>query len=348
MRRLITALARLLAGRASTSQEVTPIGFVPRTGGFSEAHKRDLDALIRRELESGVPGLTVAVLDDGKIVWSDGYGVANSVSRRAMTVNTRLEAASLGKPITTYAALRLVESGKLELRRPLSSYLREQFVRNDQHRDQITTWNVLTHTSGLSNNLLESDHEVGFTPGSQFSYSGVGFMYLQRVIEEVSGAAFNDFMTQTIFTPLGMTCSSYFRAARTAPRSRGHACLLGFTLPMPFASNAQPNAANLLCSTAPDLAKFVAELMAPTLVSPALVEQMLTRQVPADQNSWWGLGIGLYRGPQSTCFWHWGDNLDFQSYVIGCPHEKIGVVVLTNSSRGLGSARKIAAWALEH
>src|SRR5215472_12175783 len=66
--------------------------------------------------------------------------------------------------------------------------------------------------------------------------------------------------------------SSYFRAARTAPRSRGHAFLLGLALPMPFA----PNAANLLCSTAPDRAKFVAELMAPTLVSRALVEQMLT------------------------------------------------------------------------
>jgi CubicO group peptidase (beta-lactamase class C family) len=172
-------------------------------------------------------------------------------------------------------------------------------------------------------------------------------MYLQRVIEEVSGAAFNDFMTEMIFTPLGMTRSSYSRALRTAPRSRGHAYLLGFALPMPFAPNAQPNAANLLCSTAPDLAKFVAELMAPTLVSEALVEQMVTPQVPADQNSWWGLGIGLYRGPQSTCFWHWGDNLDFQSYLIGCPHEKIGVVVMTNSSRGLGPARKIAARALE-
>ena len=186
-----------------------------------------------------------------------------------------------------------------------------------------------------------------FTPGSQFSYSGVGFMYLQRVIEEVSGAAFNDFMTETIFTPLGMTRSSYSRALRTAPRSRGHAYLLGFSLPMPFAPNTHPNAANLLCSTAPDLAKLVAELMAPTLVSRTLVEQMLTPQVAADHNSWWGLGIGLYRGPQSTCFWHWGDNLDFQSYLIGCPHERIGVVVMTNSSRGLGSARKIAARALE-
>ena len=345
--RLITALARLLSGKTRPSQEITPIGFVPRTGGSSEANNRELDTLIRHELGSGIPGLTVAVLDDGKVVWSDAYGLSNSVSRRAMTVDTRLEAASLGKPITTYGALRLVEEGKLELRRPLSGYLREQFVKSDSHRDQITTWSVLTHTSGLSNNLLESDHEVAFTPGSQFSYSGVGFMYLQRVIEEVSGSAFNDFMTETIFRPLGMTHSSYFRALRTAPRSRGHAYLLGFALPMPFAPNVQPNAANLLCSTAPDLAKFVAELMAPTLVSQALVEQMLTPQVPADQNSWWGLGIGLYRGPQSTCFWHWGDNLDFQSYLIGCPHEKIGAVVMTNSSRGLGPARKIAARALE-
>jgi len=263
-----------------------------------------------------------------------------------MTVDTRLEAASLGKPITAYAALRLVEAGKLDLRKPLGSYLREQFVKSDQHRDQISTRTVLTHTSGLSNNLIESDHRVAFTPGSRFSYSGVGFMYLQRVIQEVSGADFNDFISETIFTPLGMTCSSYSRALRTAPRARGHAYLLGVAVPMPFAPNAQPNAANLLCSTALDLAKFVAELMAPTLVSRALVEQMLTPQVRAE-NSWWGLGIGLYRGPQSTCFWHWGDNLDFQSYLIGCPHEKIGAVVLTNSSRGLKSARKIAARALE-
>ena len=345
--RLITAFARLLAGRSRTSQEVTPIGFVPRTGGFSEASKRDLDTLIRHELGSGIPGLTVAVLDDGKIVWSDGYGVVNAVSRKAMTVDTRLEAASLGKPITTYAALRLVEAGELDLRRPLSSYLRKQFVSGDRYRDQITTWNVLTHSSGLSNNLLESEHEVAFTPGSQFSYSGVGFMYLQRVIEQVSGAAFDDFLTETIFTPLGMTRSSYFRAARTAPRARGHACLLGLAVPMPSAPNAHPNAANLLCSTAPDLAKFIAELMDPTLVSRALVEQVLTPQISTDQNSWWGLGIGLYQGPQSTCFWHWGDNLDFQSYLIGCRHEKIGVVVMTNSSRGLGPARKIAARALE-
>jgi CubicO group peptidase (beta-lactamase class C family) len=347
MMRPITAFARLLAGRSSISHEVTPIGFVARTGEFSEASKRDLDTLIRHELRSGIPGLTVAVLDDGKTVWSDGYGVADSVFRRAMTVNTRLEAASLGKPITTYASLRLVEAGKLDLRRPLSSYLREQFVRGDRESDQITAWNVLTHTSGLSNNLLESEHKVVFTPGSQFSYSGVGFMYLQRVIEEVSSAAFNDFLTESIFTPLGMTGSSYFRAARTAPRARGHAYLLGLALPMPFAPNVQPNAANLLCSTAPDLAKFVAELLDPTLVSRALVEQMLTPQISADQKSWWGLGIGLYRGPQSTGFWHWGDNLDFQSYLIGCRREKIGVVVMTNSSRGLGPARKIAARALE-
>jgi hypothetical protein len=71
---------------------------------------------------------------------------------------------------------------------------------------------------------------------------------------------------------------------------------------MPFAPNAPQNAANLLCSTAPDLAKFVAELIAPTLVSRTLVEQILTPQVAANPNTCWGLGIGLYRDPQSTCF----------------------------------------------
>jgi hypothetical protein len=62
---LIAALTRLLAGGPTPSQEITLIDFVPRTGGFSEAHKRALDSLIRHELESGIPGLTLAVLDDG-------------------------------------------------------------------------------------------------------------------------------------------------------------------------------------------------------------------------------------------------------------------------------------------
>jgi len=324
-----------------------PMAFSPNPETPVERRKADLDALIHRAMNrENIPGLSVALVQDGAMVWSHGYGVANSITRRRLVAETPLEAASLGKTLTAYATLKLVEEGRLDLKRPLSSYLTKQFIDDPQYRDQISAWNVLTHTSGLSNNLMESHHAVAFVPGSRFSYSGVGFMYLQDVIEQVTRTPFNDFMTHTIFEPLGMSSSSYFRSAYEARMSRGHAYIFDFAIPMPFAPIAQPNAANLLCSTAPDLARFEAELMSPTLMSRKLVAEMLTPQMRANADVWWGLGIGLCRAGNSNCFWHWGDNLDFESYMMGCPQEKLDVVVMTNSSRGLGVAREVAAKAL--
>jgi len=293
-----------------------------------------------------IPGLSVAVVTDGKVAWAQGYGVANSITRRPVASDTPFEAASLGKCLTTYAALKLVQEGRLDLRKPLDEYLRDAFVSDPLQAHKITAWQVMTHTSGLSNNLLEMRHRVSFEPGSRFSYSGVGYMYLQRAIEAITEKPFNDFMTETIFSELDMNSTSYFRAFGEPRIARGHGYIFGFALPMPFAPIRQPNAANLLCSTSSDLAKFVAELMNPTIVDNKLVEQMLTPQVHVSGDLWWGLGIALWKAGESQCFWHWGDNLDFETYLLGCPAEKSGVVVMTNSTRGRLITREVSARAL--
>ena len=146
-----------------------------------------------------------------------------------------------------------------------------------------------------------------------------------------------------------MGSSSYFLSFGEGRIARGHLDLFGQPIPMPFGPIAQPNAANLLCSTAPDLAKFAAELMNPRFLDRNLVAQMLTDQVQGrigkDRVSW-GLGIGLVHTSRGACFWQWGSTKDFKSYVLGCPAEKIGVVILTNSSRGQIIAREIAAQGL--
>jgi len=310
----------------------------------------ELDHLIRAEMaRDNIPGLAIALIHDNQVFWTEAYGVANSFTSRIVLADTPFEAASLGKPLAAYSALELVQEGRLDLHKPLSSYLTQQFVAPSPYRDQITAWHVMTHTSGLSNNLLEFKHEVAFKPGSRFSYSGVGFMYLQRALESITHQPFNDFTTQTVFAQLGMGSTSYFRSFGDDRIARGHVYLLGFALPMPFFPIAQPNAANLLCSAAPDLAKFAVELMNPHLVDRDLISQTLTDQVQGRigrEPVSWGLGIGLHHTPKGTCFWQWGDNMDFESYLLGCPDAKIGVVILTNSSRGRLVAREIAAKAL--
>lgn len=295
--------------------------------------------------DAKVPGLSIALVHDGKLAWAQGYALANSITHRVATVDTPFEAASIGKCLTAYATLKLVDEGRLDLNQPLSRYLDTQFIEDERYRDKITATMVLTHTGGLSNDLMESHHRGAFEPGSRFSYSGVGFMYLQKVIEEVTRQPFDSFMQRTIFAPLRMSSSSYLRSSSEPQMSRGHFHLAGLAAPMPFFPAVQPNAANLLRSTASDLARFESELMNPTPVGSALVHDMLSQQVHVAGDAWWGPGIGLYKkGP--TCFWHWRDNLDFEAYLIGCPEEKIGVVILTNSSRGLGVAREVAAKAL--
>jgi CubicO group peptidase (beta-lactamase class C family) len=324
-----------------------PIPFSPNAE-ISIARKiAELDAFIRTEMERhDITGLSVALISDGKVSWTRGYGVTNSISRRPVRDDTIFEGASLGKCLTTYAALKLVQEGRLDLHKPLSSYLTDQFVANSPWRDQINAWHVMTHTSGLSNDLTESTHAVSFEPGSRFSYSGVGYMYLQQAIEGITRRPFNDFMTQTIFAKLVMGSTSYFRAFGKSHMARGHGYVLGFAMPMPYFPMKQPNAANLLCTTATDLAKFVAELMSPSIVNQNLVDQMLSPQVHMGGDLWWGLGIAVYPAGNSRCFWHWGDNMDFESYLLGCPRERIAVVVMSNSSRGRLITREVAKKAL--
>jgi CubicO group peptidase (beta-lactamase class C family) len=343
---LLFALGSVVSAFRGARQEIAPVPFLLHPEVPIEQRKAHLDAFIREQVSrTRVPGLSIALVHDSKLAWANGYGVANSLTGRVVTPETPFEAASIRKCLTAYAALKLVDEGRLDLEQPLSIYLGEQFVSDDQYRNKITAKTVLTHTSGLSNDLTELKHRVGFEPGSRFFYSGVGFMYLQNVIEEVTRRKFNDFMSETIF-PLGMCTSSYFRVLSQPRMSRGHFHLAGLAVPMPFFPVAQPNAANLLRSTAADLARFASELMNPKLVSQKLVKAMLSQHVHLDGEVWWGLGIGLYNRSTTTCFWHWGDNLDFESYLIGCPDEKIGVVVMTNSSRGLKVAPEIAANAL--
>ena len=92
-------------------------------------------------------------------------------------------------------------------------------------------------------------------------------------------------------------------------------------MPIPYFPIEQPNAANPLCTAAPNLAKFVAELLSPPIVTKNLVDQMLSPQVHMGGDVWLGLGIAVYSAGNSRCFWHRGDNMYFESYLVGCPRE---------------------------
>lgn len=155
-----------------------------------------------------VPGLALGVIEDGA-TWMRGFGRASAMPDRSVAQDTIFEAASLGKPLCAYAALRLVDAGVLELDRPLYEYLTLPDG-NSTRMHRITLRHVLSHTTGLPNwRKGVSVLEPATDPGKKFSYSGEAFFYLQRVVETVSGTPFARFMRDQVLVPLGMESSSF-------------------------------------------------------------------------------------------------------------------------------------------
>ena len=159
---------------------------------------------------TAVPGLSMGVLQDGRLVWQRYEGIADAATHKPVTADSLFPAASLGKPVFAYAALRLVDDGKLDLDRPLKAYVPDH-APADARGDKVTPRQVLSHSTGFRNwrNSVDQPLTPDFDPGSRFQYSGEGFYYLQRVVEKITGGAFEQFMQTRLFEPFGMRSSTY-------------------------------------------------------------------------------------------------------------------------------------------
>jgi CubicO group peptidase (beta-lactamase class C family) len=169
-----------------------------------------LDRLVPELLKAGdVPGLSLAIVRDGRIELQRAYGVKDAASGTPVDADTVFEAASLSKPVFAYAVLKLVDAGKLDLDAPLSKYLPGDYV-EDPRQSAITARRVLSHTSGFPNWRPPGQPlKIHFAPGERFSYSGEGFVYLQKAVERLTGQTLDAVMKRLVFEPLHMASSSY-------------------------------------------------------------------------------------------------------------------------------------------
>src|SRR5271167_1564548 len=124
----------------------------------------------------------MVVIRNGKTTWVHGFGIKESTTGQPVTVETVFEAASLSKPVFAYGVLKLVEQGKLGLDVPLTTYLPKPYIAGDERLAKITARIVLSHRTGFPN-----------WPGERFSYSGEGYIYLQRVVEKITGKPLNEY-----------------------------------------------------------------------------------------------------------------------------------------------------------
>ncbi len=326
-----------------------------------------LDILVPKLMkELHVPGVSIVGIKNRQIAWQRQYGVRSASAAQKVDQDTVFEACSMSKLPAAYIALKLVEQGKLDLDKPLVEYLDKPYLKDEPLHKKITARMVLTHTSGFPNWRKGGWRNGGplpvlFEPGTKFGYSGEGFLYLQRVIEHITGQPWELYAKKQLLDPLGLTLSSYVWEDRFEKLAAA-----GHDRDGKVKSNRRlfrrANAAYSLYCTPREYAKLIIEIMqrdrsAPHSLSAASIQTMLTPAVEATGRQpikrpaqlisnvvYRGLGWAIDKTVHGNRIYHSGSNgTGFRCYCEFDYEAGSGFVIMTNSVNGRQLWERIVA-----
>lgn len=309
-----------------------------------------------------VPGVQVVLIDDWKVVASRAYGLADVASGRAVTTDTRFQAASISKPVAAMAMLAMVEDGALTLDGDVNDKLTSWKVPAPDFDGVVTLAGLLSHTAGTSVSgfpgyaqgdtlptlpqLLDGKGNtdpvrVTTAPGAEHRYSGGGFTIAELMAEDVAGMPFEYIAYREVLAPLGMTRSSYALGGDIGG-PLAFAYDGGGTLVKGNFHNYPEQAAAGLWTTAEDLATFALALGRAANgetglpLTPETARLMLT-----EVQQGYGLGIGTWEESGARYFGHGGSNRGYKTMLRFLPERGEGIVVMTNGDRGAGVFQSI-------
>jgi len=318
-------------------------------------------SLAERMAHYKAPGVSVAIISGGKVVWAGGFGVTEAGTNDSVTATTLFQAASISKPVTATAMLRLVSQGKIALDTNVNRYLTSWQVPDNRFTvtEKVTLRRIASHSAGLTIHgfpgyeagkpvpttvqVLNGEKpantgpvRVDTTPGTIWRYSGGGTTIEQLILTEVTGEAFPALMKRLVLDPTGMTRSTYEQPlpeARAPEAARGYR---GDGTMIPGRWHTYPEMAPAgLWTTPTDLAKWALAIAAAragadtTLLPRAMADQMLTVQKGS-----FGIGPSLDGSGRSFRFGHGGANEGFRADLIYYPEAGVGAAVMVNSDRG--------------
>jgi CubicO group peptidase (beta-lactamase class C family) len=336
--------------------------------------RREVAALVQKEMAGAqLVGVALSLVDDQEVVWAQGFGYADREAGTLATETAVFSAGSVSKLFTAVAVMKLAEQGRIDIDKPLASYLPEFSVRTRYaHAPPVTVRSLLTHHSGLAADLLVlwdqssrgrslwlseplellKDEYLVSPPGSMFSYSNVGYGLLGTLIERVSGMPFESYMAKEVLAPLGMTTAAFAMRPDIDPiTARGYRA--GKAAPDMFFDS---HPAGGLRASALDMSAFIRFVLAGGttpgggLVSAGTLQEMLRRQnagVAMDLDFRIGLGFWLEEVGGFPAVGHNGDTRRFHSCLLALPDQKLGVYVVSNSSESKRSVERIARRTLE-
>jgi CubicO group peptidase (beta-lactamase class C family) len=312
-----------------------------------------------------VPGVSIAVIRGGKIAWAKGYGAA-SLNGPAVTPETLFQAASISKPVTSLAALRMVEAKQLVLDADINSALTSWKLPPGPGGAHATLRQLLSHTAGTTvHGFPGYAHDAAVpalvqvldgappantkpvriesAPGRAWDYSGGGYTVVQQAMIDRGGKPFPELLAETVLAPLGMKDSSFAQPLPAALVPRAAMPHDGKGDPYPGGAYTYPElAAAGLWTTPSDLARFIigvqrnADDKGQALLSPAMMRTMLT-----PVKSGYALGLGIEGKGPALSFGHGGSNMGYQDVLFAYIGHGDGLVVMTNGEGGNNVAQAI-------
>lgn len=346
MRVFVITLALSLTSLQSVGQEPAYL---------SRESRESVERLLTEKMaRDHIPGLSIALVVDGELRWSNGYGLADLENFVPATAATAYRTASIGKPMTAVAVMQLVERGRLKL----DAAVQEYCPAFPKKRWPVTPRHLLGHTSGIRHyggphneeelfntvhykSVVEAldifkDDPLQFEPGTAYQYSTFGYNVLGCVVEGASGKDYLTYMRENVFEPAGMTSTRDDDPAAIIPRrSPGYVVTDDGTLANSRAvdmSSKMP--AGGFITTAPDLARFAAAVMGHRLLSAESFEQMLIPgRLKNGETTGYGLGWGLF--PDETWYgereaFHGGGTPQVSGMLYLLPDRRFAVAFLTN------------------
>lgn len=307
-----------------------------------------------------VPGISIAVINNGVLEWARGFGLADVASGRPVNEHTKFQAASISKPVTAMAAMSLVQAGKLSLDEDVNLRLVAwKLPMNDfTAQRKVTLRGLLSHTAGIGVHgfhgyaagkpiptLLEvldgkapansNPVRVEALPGSAWKYSGGGYEIVQLMLTETTREPFDRFVQHTVLDKIGMNESTFILPAKweAAASSAYHAD--GREVPGKWHRYPEMAAASLW-TTPSDLARFVIEIQKSAsgksnkVLSQKMINEMLTPGIE-------DFGLGLFLGEKADVrrsFYHGGGNEGIRNMMFAYTSAGQGAIVMTNSDNG--------------
>jgi CubicO group peptidase (beta-lactamase class C family) len=334
---------------AAAAQQLPPLAIA----GQSARHQAAIDrarALVRDSMTAnGIPGVSVAVAVDGRVVWSEGFGFADLENRVPLTAETRMRIGSVSKSVTSAAVALLVQDGKLDLDAPVQTYV-PSFPRKGR---EITTRQLAGHLAGIrhyrGNEMYSAraypsvtasldifkDDTLLHAPGSKYFYSSYGWNLLSAVVEGAAGEPFLTVMRRRVFQPLGLRSIVAEHVDSLIP-FRAHYYEQGQSGGLrnaPFVDNSYKWAGGGFISNTEDLVRFGSALLEPGFLDAKTLTTLFTpMRTSAGEETHYAIGwrVGQHEGRRELA--HSGGSVGANAFLVLYPEARVVVAVLSNTT----------------